>query len=276
MKLSRMQRIVLAQHQGRRSAARPRGISPAGYAANCVAAYVPKGAASLAVSYVNLANPGTYDCTLGNTPTLVAAGWSFNGTDDSLITGITPADKNFTILLRYSGFTVVADKILVGSYVSGAAIGLASFETDGTFHYKNGRYNTSDYNETSSATSGVIGLAGRKAYRDGALLGDIVGDEAVAPYADIYIGSDNNGGAWQFQLTLFSDFFLQRSSDYTSNAGRINRDGGFMSILTADHLPARLPRKRRCNPYFIDFSAMANGALGGPWTGATFEISTRS
>jgi len=32
-------------------------------AANCVAAYQPKGAASLEASYVNLANPGTYNLT---------------------------------------------------------------------------------------------------------------------------------------------------------------------------------------------------------------------
>ena len=34
----------------------------------CVAAYEPLGAASLAASYVNLANPGTYDATPGTTP----------------------------------------------------------------------------------------------------------------------------------------------------------------------------------------------------------------
>ena len=44
-----------------------------------VAAYQPKGAASLAASYVNLALPGTYDAAPGVAPSFDAAtGWTFN------------------------------------------------------------------------------------------------------------------------------------------------------------------------------------------------------
>ena len=47
-------------------------------AANVVAAYQPKGAASLAASYVNLANPGTNNLTAPAAPTWNAAtGWTF-------------------------------------------------------------------------------------------------------------------------------------------------------------------------------------------------------
>ena len=48
-------------------------------AANCVWAYLPKGAADLATSYVNLANPGTYNATPRVAPSL-SSGWVFTGT----------------------------------------------------------------------------------------------------------------------------------------------------------------------------------------------------
>ena len=40
----------------------------------CIAAYQPKGAASLAASYVNLQQPGTYDAAPGVAPTWAAGG----------------------------------------------------------------------------------------------------------------------------------------------------------------------------------------------------------
>lgn len=79
------------------------GVSPA----NCIAAYQPKGAASYAASLVNLANPGTYDCTEGVAPTWDIAGWSFDGTDDYLITGFGTSALETTQLtwaIRYSDY----------------------------------------------------------------------------------------------------------------------------------------------------------------------------
>lgn len=56
--------------------------------ANAVAVYQPIGAASLAASYVNLANPGTYDAAPGVAPTWAgASGWVFNGTSQYLRVG---------------------------------------------------------------------------------------------------------------------------------------------------------------------------------------------
>lgn len=75
----------------------------AGGATGCVAAYQPIGAASLAASYVNLANPGTYDLAVGggaSAPAFDAAtGWGFDGTNRWLATGISPAQP-LTILVR--------------------------------------------------------------------------------------------------------------------------------------------------------------------------------
>jgi len=58
-------------------------------AANCIAAFQPKGAASLAASYVNLASGGaTWDAAPGDAPGFnTATGWDFNGSSDYLIVG---------------------------------------------------------------------------------------------------------------------------------------------------------------------------------------------
>lgn len=60
--------------------------------ATCLAAYQAIGAASLAESYVNLANPGTYNLSGGVAPTWAAeTGWTFDGSSQYKLTGITPA-----------------------------------------------------------------------------------------------------------------------------------------------------------------------------------------
>jgi len=72
-------------------------------AANAVAVYQPIGAASLAASYVNLANPGTYNAAPGVAPTWASAtGWTFNGTTQYLDIGspITGTEAR-TIIARY-------------------------------------------------------------------------------------------------------------------------------------------------------------------------------
>lgn len=67
----------------------------------CVAAYQPKGAASLAASYVNLANPGTYDAAPGAAPTLTADGWSFDGTQYLVVAGLVQ-NRPLTMLVSAS------------------------------------------------------------------------------------------------------------------------------------------------------------------------------
>ena len=74
-------------------------------AANCIAAYQPKGAADLAASYVNLANPGTYNAAPGVAPTWDAAdGWIFNGVNQYLVTGLIAA-QGYSMIVQFSGVT---------------------------------------------------------------------------------------------------------------------------------------------------------------------------
>ena len=72
-------------------------------AANCVAAYQPKGAASYAASKVNLANPGTYDLVkITNDPDFDAAtGWTFDASS------VKALDSESKITLTYDS-TIIA------------------------------------------------------------------------------------------------------------------------------------------------------------------------
>lgn len=81
----------------------------------CVAAYQPIGAASLAASYTNLANPGTYDAAPGTAPTFAAAtGWTFDGSTQYLTTGnIISGTGARTIAVRMTPSNNIANKGIV-------------------------------------------------------------------------------------------------------------------------------------------------------------------
>ncbi len=86
-----------------RSAALPGWWVVAGV--TCIAAYQPKGAADIAASYVNLANPGTYDAAPGVAPTWDAlTGWTGDATTRYLNTGLYPTNV-WTMIVQFSGVT---------------------------------------------------------------------------------------------------------------------------------------------------------------------------
>ncbi len=74
--------------------------------ATCIAAYQAKGASSIAIAKINLANPGTYDLTnnIVSVPSLSSAGWIFNGLNQGFETGIFP-DQNTSVAIQFSGLT---------------------------------------------------------------------------------------------------------------------------------------------------------------------------
>jgi len=90
-------------------------------AANCLAAYTPIVAASLAASYDNNAAPGngladgTYDCSLGVAPGFVAGtGWTLDGATQFLETGLPGATKPFTAIARVNCTDIADRRTLLG------------------------------------------------------------------------------------------------------------------------------------------------------------------
>jgi hypothetical protein len=156
------------------------GVNPA----NCIGAYAAKGAASLAASYVNLANPGTYDLTLGSAPTLGANGWTFAGAQ-YLKTGITAA-AGWTAIVKFSGAAVANGRLFAGE--GDRRFGIVPNDATGVVYLYG-----STLTKTPGLASGVLAIANSRGYRNG------VDDGAIAStgtnFSAIYIGCRNIGGS---------------------------------------------------------------------------------
>ncbi len=135
--------------------------------ATCLAAYQAIGAASLAESYVNLANPGTYNLSGGVAPTWAAeTGWTFDGSSQYKLTGITPAAgaaQTMSMIARFSGVTGNT------GYIMGYTNGAAGYFTmtprrSGLRRYWNGT-GVSDY--AAVYDLGVIAIAGDSGFYNG-------------------------------------------------------------------------------------------------------------
>lgn len=134
-----------------------------------VAAYQPKGAASLAASYVNLANPGTYDATPVTAPGWSSGnGWEFTAANSHyLSSGITPTSSSWTVLVRYSGVTG-DNRGLFGFYAGGYGFLIEVMAASNRMDMYNGLdYPSGYFNVAPALTAGVYGFAGKTAYRDG-------------------------------------------------------------------------------------------------------------
>lgn len=131
----------------------------AGGAPTPVAAYQPIGAASLAASYVNLANPGTNDAAPGTAPTWAAGtGWTFNGTSQYLNTGITPT-AGYSAIVRFSGSSADV-AMIVGAT---GYFGIWPQYSPGTGYYQVG----AGFQSTTGKTSGVMCTVGNGASSQG-------------------------------------------------------------------------------------------------------------
>ena len=161
-----------------------------------VAAYAPKGAASLAASYINLANPGTLDAAPGVAPTWSAAsGWSFNGSTQYLTTGIIPTtNQAYSSIARYQNWTLVSGRALAGLRNGSGSrqFGLA-FSGGKTQYFNGGVLEPA----VSPATSGNLAVAGNLGYRNGVVESGTIGawsDPGIANTTAIFIGARNNMG----------------------------------------------------------------------------------
>jgi hypothetical protein len=184
-------------------------------AANCKVAYQPVGAANIAASYVNLANPGTNDAALGEAPVFsTVTGWKFNGTSNYLRSGITPT-ANHTMIVLFSGVTsgIENTNIVAGSNGATSArfylrperyVAVGGLE-DHHFGFATGAVGLI----TPNLTDGVMAIAGSKGYKNGTLDAIMTGTWAGTG-AEIYIGCYNSNGT----LGLFFNGYVQAIAIY--------------------------------------------------------------
>lgn len=164
-------------------------------AANCVAAYQPKGAGSYALSKVNLANPGIHNAADGAAyPDWdVTNGWKASAASSQyLTTDITMGTSatNQSCIARFSNVTASGVQYLFGTYTSNKRYAIVV--------YSWGSLITHCYNQTTLAglgkTSGVLCMAGANLYYNGSDIADInVGTTQTSDA--LYICGANNAGA---------------------------------------------------------------------------------
>lgn len=168
-------------------------------AANCIAAYTPKGAASYAASKDNNAAPGnglpdgTYDATDGAAfPTWDAAtGWTFDsGSSQYLQTGIDPGNA-WSVFIQFTGV----------SGVNGTLIGerSAAFATDGLMVQPNAGGASVLYQYGARITvapqllAGNLGIVNTVAYRNGVADGGAGMTGVDTANRALFIGAINQG-----------------------------------------------------------------------------------
>ncbi len=190
--------------------------------ATVVAAYQPKGAASLAASYVNLANPGTFDAAPGTAPTWASGtGWTFNGTTQYLTTGVIPTnDQTWSLLIRFTSQTGNGVAIAF-SRTGGGGIDFGFYvpASGVSFSY----YSGNSYDETAGGrTSGVAGIAGATAYFNGSSIAAIPPNSGTATNG-LYLGAANLDGT----PGLYAGVIIQAVVVYSTTLS-----GGDLASLT--------------------------------------------
>lgn len=214
----------------------------AGGASGIVAAYEPIGAPDLASSYVNRANPGTYDAAPGVAPTFdTATGWTFNGSTQYLTTGVVPG-SGWTWIIRVAAIGSASNGFIFGtsngSWPS-ARMGLwgsggASAVLD---RWENGGAATS----SASFTAGVA-AATTVGYLDGSVhTGSLNAWSGTTPQP-IFIGARNSVG-----------------SPASYKPGQVAAFAIYSSTLTADQVAAVS-------------TAMAALPTGGSWSGGAVAV----
>lgn len=155
-----------------------------------VAAYAPKGAADIAASYINLANPGTNNAATGVAPSFNAStGWTFNGSTTYLTTGLVPTSA-WTMMVRFSSGS--GTNTLAGSVATNADFYIKPSNSGGTareYSYGDGALTTG-----AVVTSGTMAIAGANGYYNGAL-DNVISATFSGTAQDIYIGCRNSGDA---------------------------------------------------------------------------------
>jgi hypothetical protein len=171
------------------STANPWWLSGGIAAANCIAAYQPKGAASLAASYINLANPGTYNITLGSAPNWnTITGWIGILNTSWMKTGIIPG-VNWSIAIRFSNPTTTYP-------ISGCRYAYIDSEFGVSYRAIEGilyRHQSQKF-VLPAITSGVFVVAGQNGYRNGNLDTNAIPTATNTAWQELYIQAENRAG----------------------------------------------------------------------------------
>jgi len=169
-----------------------------------IAAYLPRGAADLAASYVNLASPGTFNAAPGVAPTFsTATGWTFNGSSQYLTTGIVPVRQVTSVIYRYDGTQSASTGVAFGALNSATAeFSVYPRYTDGQSYFVSGGASGTS---AAYAAGTNIAIAGPYAYRNGERVGGAMATGAGTITNTLVIGAMNSGTITRFlPITIYA------------------------------------------------------------------------
>lgn len=178
----------------------------------CVAAYQPIGAPSLAASYVNLANPGTYDAAehIARPGFSAEIGWIFTEAAQILDSGIQPGNNQlWSAIIRFTDS--VAQSPIGFSGTGESAFGINT-NTNGRHYYLNGLA----ANVSGAVLNGVMCVAGRQGFLDGIIDGGLISANTPNFLYTIALGGrfwngDRDGGNVKIQAVAIYSTTLSAS-----------------------------------------------------------------
>ena len=181
-------------------------------AANCIAAYQPKGAASIEASLVNLNNPGTNNATApaGNPTFDTSYGWA-GGSSKYLSTGYVVDDKAHSVFVRFSD-APAANTEIIGTFdatnTKALYIRPNNAGDDLVFYYA-----STNSVSLTGITSGVIGVAGPDTYSNGSDVGTLTQDGTSGGQYPLFIFAINlNGSPGQYYTGKIQAFAMYDST----------------------------------------------------------------
>lgn len=204
-----------------------------------VAAYQPIGASSLGNSYINIANPGTYDAIPGVAPTLVSGGWQFNGTAQYVYNNYYLAGPGYSncMLIRFTGSA--NNGYVAGSQNSSAGAYYAIAPQRAAGSAVRYIFGGTILNTGTGLTDGVLGINNSTGYRNG------VNDGYIGTWTGsgqkIVIGAsnfNNSGGVsptayWNGTVNAFAIYSTQiteaQLSTVTSAMQNLSSSGTYLT-----------------------------------------------
>lgn len=171
-------------------------------------AHQAKGAPSLVLSYTNLANPGTRNAGVGSAPSLVAGGWSFNGSQYLTTIFVPDADRSQTMLVQFSNHNGTQYTRLAGSWQGSAQAGRFWVSpTWGNAVTWENNYSSTPINAPAT-TSGNLGFAGTRNFRNGSYIGTGATGASLNNTFPVWIGGINNNGVLAGCVVTIAAFVL--------------------------------------------------------------------
>jgi hypothetical protein len=160
-------------------------------AANCIAAYQPKGAASLAASYSNLNNPGTNDAHTGTEPAWdTTNGWKFAAVSLHKLLCDAVVGDGWSMIVRFSN-SIAASTTICGCYrdAAGNAGMLISNQPALVRGFHGTTGNLASNAPTMAGGAGVYAISLKNCYRGGVLEAAVIGAGSGTGYTGIAIGA---------------------------------------------------------------------------------------